>query len=86
MIVSVSGISYHCLIIGACGMTGLIKMKKVDEVFMMRSGPHLPRKKNGAVTECAGRSCVGFQRGVTLCWFPKGSMYYVGAKGERFAD
>ena len=56
MIVSVSGISYHCLIIGACGMTGLIKMKKVDEVFMMRSGPHLPRKKNGTVTECAGRS------------------------------
>ena len=25
--------------------TGLIKIKKVDEVFMMRSDPHMPRKK-----------------------------------------
>ena len=30
--------------------TGLIKIKKVDEVFMMRSDPHLLRKKR-AVAE-----------------------------------
>ena len=66
-------------------MSVLIKMNKVDEVFTARSDPRLPRKKKDCnrVSECAGRSCVGFQRGVKLCWYPKGSMYYV---FMRFVD
>ena len=69
-------------------------MNKVDEVFTARSDPRLPRKKRIA-TECQSvlvgaelvskgeLSCVGFQRGVKLCWYPKGSMYYV---FMRFVD